>query len=77
MEVDGALTYGDPSDVIAAQKTFAEDLDGLNPRDEASYDPGDQDPQRAKPAATDAEAVPGEHVESRMPDGSIVYLTVR
>jgi hypothetical protein len=71
------MTADGPSDVIAAQQAFAEDLDGLNPRDEAGYDPGDHDPQRAKPAATGAQAVPGEHVESQMPDGSIFSLTVR
>jgi hypothetical protein len=75
--VDDALTRGDPSDVIAAQEAFAANLDGPNPGDEAGYDPEARACDVPSPPATGAQAVPGEHVESQMPDGSIFSLTVR
>jgi len=73
-EVDDALTRGRrPEDVLAAQQAFAEKLDGIASDERAADKP---EAPGSTPRASDP-LVPGEPIESAMPDGSIFSLRVR
>ena len=72
-QVDDALSRGSSRGVLAAQEAVAAELDGIGSRQSTAEERNES----ADSLDAEEQVVPGQTIESVMPDGSILSLTLR